>query len=549
MMDYEEPIRERERVEIYLSCSDLKCGKVKSYAVIHYAEKNEKFKIYGETETISDSANPSFTKPIMLEYRFEQRQDIGIELFNARSKEKIGETAFMLGKLIASPNQTFTHDLFVPGTKSTIGKCTFRFEVMDLGSSDGKILRASATSLYDPSSKGFLCFGSRGTCNPVLRFYREGENGTWTRTHETNHVNKNRDPRWSPFFTSEGKLCSGTQRKIRIEAISKDKGSERLIGECVFSYSDLKLDSAQKFKLKNDAKRIQEAGTVEITLQSEIKFSSYLKAGLKFNTIVGVDFTETNKTQKLHNISDLAQNEYQKTLKNVCDILLNYDPNRRIHMHGFGGVPNYPNYKKPSVSHCFPCTGNQDAEMVTDLKELMKAYQFAVDNVTPLGPRHFSEIVAKAMETAKTSKQKGSKEYTILLMITDGIPDDIDETLDLMVQSSYLPLSIIIVGVGVANFGKMAQFDGNQLISKKGYRPERKLVQFVPFSKFKANPEELASEVLREIPDQFLQYMLSQRLTPEELQGEGVIPSKNNAKSNEKELVIKTTTSERMNQI
>ena len=42
--------------------------------------------------------------------------------------------------------------------------------------------------------------------------------------------------------------------------------------------------------------------------------------------------------------------------------------------------------------------------------------------------------------------------YMVLLIITDGIVNDIKETKDLIVKGSYLPLSIIIVGVGEANF-------------------------------------------------------------------------------------------------
>ena len=38
--------------------------------------------------------------------------------------------------------------------------------------------------------------------------------------------------------------------------------------------------------------------------------------------------------------------------------------------------------------------------------------------------------------------------YTILLIITDGVIDDITLSAHLIVESSTLPLSIVIVGVG-----------------------------------------------------------------------------------------------------
>jgi len=53
---------------------------------------------------------------------------------------------------------------------------------------------------------------------------------------------------------------------------------------------------------------------------------------------------------------------------------------------------------------------------------------------------------------------------------------------DLIVQASTLPLSIIIVGVGNADFTNMNRLDGdNGLYSSKGVMAPRDIVQFVPF--------------------------------------------------------------------
>lgn len=47
--------------------------------------------------------------------------------------------------------------------------------------------------------------------------------------------------------------------------------------------------------------------------------------------------------------------------------------------------------------------------------------------------------------------QKNQK-YLILLIITDGIINDMEKTIDQIVRGSSLPVSIIIVGVGDADF-------------------------------------------------------------------------------------------------
>lgn len=46
-------------------------------------------------------------------------------------------------------------------------------------------------------------------------------------------------------------------------------------------------------------------------------------------------------------------------------------------------------------------------------------------------------------------------------MITDGVINDMQQTIDEVVRGSQLPLSIIIVGVGNADFDSMEQLDAD----------------------------------------------------------------------------------------
>jgi len=56
---------------------------------------------------------------------------------------------------------------------------------------------------------------------------------------------------------------------------------------------------------------------------------------------------------------------------------------------------------------------------------------------------------------------KGTTVYNILLLLTDGIINDMDETKQRIVDLSALPCSIIIVGVGNADFSQMQELDGD----------------------------------------------------------------------------------------
>ena len=104
--------------------------------------------------------------------------------------------------------------------------------------------------------------------------------------------------------------------------------------------------------------------------------------------------------------------------------------------------------------------------------------------------------------------------YEILMILTDGIINDMKETTKLLVECASLPLSVIIIGIGDADFSNMVTLDGDEepLTDFDGNVTKRDLVQFVEYEKFKKggysnnNSEELSEEVLKEIPRQVEEY-------------------------------------------
>ncbi|XP_043540333.1 copine-7-like [Chiloscyllium plagiosum] len=110
------------------------------------------------------------------------------------------------------------------------------------------------------------------------------------------------------------------------------------------------------------------------------------------------------------------------------------------------------------------------------------------------------------------------QKYYMLLILTDGVVTDISETRDAIVEASCLPMSIIIVGVGNADFSDMRALDGEDgiLLSSYGQEAARDIVKFVPFREFKKAPTSaLAKYVLAEVPKQVVEFYASQGLPPE----------------------------------
>jgi hypothetical protein len=85
------------------------------------------------------------------------------------------------------------------------------------------------------------------------------------------------------------------------------------------------------------------------------------------------------------------------------------------------------------------------------------------------------------------------------------------------VRGSDLPLSIVIVGVGNADFTSMDVLDADEepLYSQKYRRyMSRDIVQFVPFSEFRRDAFKLAKETLQEIPGQLTSFFQKRNIYP-----------------------------------
>lgn len=78
------------------------------------------------------------------------------------------------------------------------------------------------------------------------------------------------------------------------------------------------------------------------------------------------------------------------------------------------------------------------------------------------------------------------QQYFVLLLLTDGAVTDVEATCEAVVRASHLPMSVIIVGVGGADFEAMEQLDsdGGPLRARSGEAAARDIVQFVPFRRF-----------------------------------------------------------------
>ncbi|XP_047236546.1 copine-8-like isoform X2 [Girardinichthys multiradiatus] len=288
-------------------------------------------------------------------------------------------------------------------------------------------------------------------------------------------------------------------------------------------FSSLVLPVLNPKKKGKKKKKYLNSGTVTLLsclVDTELSFLDYIRGGTQINFTVAIDFTASNgnpsQPTSLHYMSPYQLNDYAMALRAIGEIIQDYDSDKMFPALGFGA-------KLPPdgrVSHEFPLNGNPQNPYCNGIDGVMEAYYQSLKSVRLYGPTHFSPVINHVARYA--SAVTDGSQYFILLIISDGVITDMAQTKESIVNAASLPMSIIIVGVGPAEFDEMIELDGDEeRISSQGRYAERDIVQFVPFRDYidrRGNHilsmARLAKEVLAEIPDQFLSYMRTRGIKP-----------------------------------
>lgn len=463
----------------------------------------------GRTEVVWNNLNPEWVTFFTIMYIFEIKQplrfvvyDVDSDTANLSKQKIIGQIEVELATIISAGGSL----------------------KLDLNNANNKKDNKCGSIFVTPEQVE--------NCSSVVNFRFTGSNVKKLRVLQSNDpfyviAKSSEAGRYIPIYQSEVSkkmnwkrgtvpyqvLCNvDPERPLRITVFDRRSHKASVpIGYADTSFSRLCESTNQSLDLIDSKKK--NVGKIiinEVNLQQKFSFYDYIHGGIQLNLITAIDFTASNRDPRdprsLHYLamSGDSFNQYQQCIKSVGEILCPYDTDQLFPVLGFGAKIG----GQMQAQHCFPLTFNPQAPCVQGLSGILGAYQNALMQVQLSGPTLFAPIIRYASQLSVQSFQE-SRTYTILLMITDGIINDMQDTCDAIVDAGRLPLSIIIVGVGNADFSAMDVLDADDepLVSRTGQKECRDLVQFVPFNKFASQHYSvLASEVLDEIPRQLMEW-------------------------------------------
>ncbi|TYI35429.1 hypothetical protein ES332_A03G075800v1 [Gossypium tomentosum] len=507
--------------------------------VVYIKERDGAINEVFRTEVVLNSLTPTWIAKYTITYHFEVVQNLLFKVFDVdtqyhnvemkmlklEEQQSLGEACCTLSEIVTKPNRSLTLDLIrrgesVSSTHSQhCGKLTVHAEECFSSKSTADIiLRCIDLESKDLFSKS----------DPFLVISKLVESGISIPVCKTEVLKNDHNPTWKPVFLNIQQVGSKDSPLV-IECFNfNSNGKHDLIGKVRKSLADL-----EKLHLGREGENLYLPTLVGHNYENKIlnskllvdKFSEtaqhtfldYLAGGFELNFMVAIDFTASNGNPRLpdslHYIDPSGRlNAYQKAIYEVGEVLQFYDADRRYPAWGFGARPI-----DGPVSHCFNLNGSSNYCEVQGIQGIMMAYTSALFNVSLAGPTLFGHVINRASVVACDSLSTGAKKYFVLLIITDGVITDLQETKDALVKASGLPLSILIVGVGGADFKEMEILDadkGERLESTTGCIASRDIVQFVPFRDVQSGEISMVGALLAELPTQFLTYMRRRDIKP-----------------------------------
>ncbi|KAM1095594.1 hypothetical protein EV2_010763 [Malus domestica] len=525
------------QLELYFSASKLLDRDLLSKSdpmVVVYLKKNDgKLEELGRTEVILNNLNPVWIQNVSVAYQSEMVQNlifhvydvdtqfhnVPVKTLNLRDQEFLGEGSCDLSEIVTIQNRSLTMTL--KGKKGhgglrNFGTLTVHAEETIASRSAVEIkFRCAHLDNKDLFSKS----------DPFLIISRTVETGDSIPICKTEVVDNNLHPTWKPLCLSMQQFRSKDALLV-IECFDfNNNGKHILIGRLRKSVADLE----KLFKEGRGANMFIPSSRAghEKVLKSQLfvdqfcekeqfTFVDYISSGFELNCMVAVDFTASNgdprNPESLHYIDPNGRpNSYQQAITEVGPVIQFYDADKSFPAWGFGGRT-----ANGTVSHCFNLNGDSSESEVVGVEGIMAAYANAQRDVALSEPTLFGPVVNRAAKIA--TRSLSSNKYYVLVIITDGILTDLQETKDALVKACNLPLSILIVGVGNADFKQMKILDadnGQRLKSSTGHIATRDIVQFVPMRDVQTGGQiSVVQGLLEELPGQFLSYMRSMDIKP-----------------------------------
>jgi hypothetical protein len=488
---------------------------IDSFCVFFTANASGGWDEFERTEVLKDNPNPAWAKSFAVAFFFELLQRVRIAVYSAGSAngalkagDVVGEVETSVQALVCFRGAGLALDLKSPNGGSGGSLLLTLEQQMTSGAVlSGRVSAQDLRKVYTFSRNW-----------PFVQVEKPSENGGRLSVYRSEIIPKAMGGTWKKFSIGLPALCNGDMKcPITLHFFDQHEGrAPQEIGLATEALEEIVARGPTFTPLQWSGKPGKKAGDarfLDLQIIRQPTLYDYLRAGLQFNLVTAINFTTSNGSPKwpssFHHLSPGRLNPYESSLYAVGSVICPYDGDQLFAVYGFGATVD------GQVSHCFPLTFNPADPNVRGLEEIIGVYRTSIEKIEFSSPAFFAPVIIAATELANES-WRATRTYTVLMIVTDGALCDQGDAIDAIVRATDTALSIIIIGVGRADFKGMSVLEGEDgiLRSRSGQRAKRDIVQFAPAAKFDHQFPALAAEMLAEIPKQVHTFCSAQKFIP-----------------------------------
>lgn len=494
------------------NCDPDSAYKVKVFSVyFNFGEE-----LVGETmeEMPQNNGHLEFHVRFETKIYFERKQELRFELFKEKTNSKF-TCKCSITKIIKNKKGEF---VYVFSDSDNKEKMIIQSEIEY---KPKKFIQLGLSlQMKNPEYKSYFCYKIQMESNENNQdMIKNSKNKLIYESENQEFLKDQKIINFSVYGATSYEICFGNldaEIVIYVKNVSKNKA---LIKPIKTSINKL---------IENPVIEIDNEITIYINIyQKEInQLAAFFKNNLDINMCLAIDFTvsngDPNTEVSLHYIKNKKiDNPYVKAIRKCGEIIAQYDSDNLFPCFGYcGQIPSLYDEKKFEYSQCFNLNFENDPN-IKGIDQVIKIYKKAVEKVK-LGSENteFNIIIKRIIDLVHQDIMNFNKlVYNILVLMTDGKNHDTEETKKAIVDSSFYPISIIIVGIGQGPFTNMNDlFNVKNLIQdKENRRACRDNIKFIPFSEYETNLSELSLQIFEEIPKHIVEYFSVKDITPDDL--------------------------------
>ena len=466
----------QRKLDIYIRCTEL--SQVDQFSksdplCVLFMKNMGQWCECGRTESIPNNLNPRFCQSIELEVGGADYQPMKFTVYDLanftsqdlRKHDVIGSVELELRTLLEE-GRPFIGELRLPGDMKSRGR--IYVHVKDIKGINSKLRLQVKGSKLTKRAMFAKCNAYFEVCCKVGD---QEEKEGFHPVYRSQIVARSQEPRWQLADIPMHKLCgrNGNETEILLQCWHfVQDGGDDLIGEAKCSINDLLKQDHKVIQLypqqQAKSRKPKSSGSLNILqccVEHQYNALDFIRGGCDMKFVCAIDFTLSNGNPKesnsLHSMMS-EHNEYLEALRSLGSVLSYYCVDKWYPVFGFGArLPD-----EEVTSHCFPLNGKEDLPQIKDLEGIIEAYLHHIQTLTFAGPTFLAPVLRRILRDFVPVSTQSSQSYVTVLILLDGILNDLDDLLPEVQKATELPLSIVIAGVGPGNFNSMRDICSNK---------------------------------------------------------------------------------------